>query len=125
MKSRRSTLSISIFAPALYVRSTVLPVTTFLSLVRTNAPPLPGLTCWNSMTFHSCPSMLRTTPLRMSAVDAMGEKSVRVRAGRSRRSEALKRARHSILRDAASPAAPGQPSACPVMTSMSRATAVA
>src|SRR3546814_12933144 len=43
-----------------------------LSFVRTNAPPLPGLTCWNSMTFHSCPSMLRTTPFLMSAVEAMG-----------------------------------------------------
>src|SRR3954469_7182573 len=71
-KSRRSTFSMSIFAPALYVLSTTLPVTTFLSLVRTNAPPLPGLTCWNSTTFQSCPSMLSTTPLRMSAVEAMG-----------------------------------------------------
>src|SRR3546814_19856902 len=35
-----------------------------LSFVRTNAPPLPGLTCWNSMTFHSCPSMLRRSEER-------------------------------------------------------------
>jgi hypothetical protein len=31
------------------------------------------LTCWNSMTLQSCPSMLRTTPFLMSAVDAMCE----------------------------------------------------
>src|SRR4051794_41170631 len=70
-KSRRSTFSMSTFAPALYVLSTTFPVTTFFSLVRTNAPPLPGLTCWNSTTFQSWPSMLSTTPLRMSAVEAM------------------------------------------------------
>ena len=69
--SRRSTTSVSIFAPALKVRSTVLPVTTFLTLVRTKAPPLPGFTCWNSITVHSWPSMLRTTPFLMSAVEAM------------------------------------------------------
>src|SRR4029077_14350890 len=32
------------------VRSSTAPPDTFLSLVRTNAPPLPGLTCWNSTT---------------------------------------------------------------------------
>src|SRR6476660_5078772 len=32
------------------VRSTTAPPETFLSLVRTNAPPLPGFTCWNSTT---------------------------------------------------------------------------
>jgi hypothetical protein len=29
------------------------------------------LTCWNSITFQSWPSMLSTTPLRMSEVEAM------------------------------------------------------
>jgi hypothetical protein len=29
---------------------------TFLSLVRTNAPPLPGFTCWNSTTVTSPPT---------------------------------------------------------------------
>src|SRR5690554_5833321 len=75
-KSLRSTVSVSIFAPALKVRSTVFPVRTFFTLVRTNAPPLPGLTCWNSMTVQSPPSMLRTTPFLMSAVEAM-RKSIR------------------------------------------------
>src|SRR5690606_23132918 len=72
-KSLRSTVSVSILAPALKVRSTVFPVRTFFTLVRTNAPPLPGLTCWNSMTVQSPPSMLRTTPFLMSAVEAMRE----------------------------------------------------
>src|SRR3978361_17117 len=69
--SLRSTTSVSILAPALNVRSTTLPVITFLTLVRTNAPPLPGLTCWKSMTVQSWPSMLRTTPFRISLVEAM------------------------------------------------------
>src|SRR3712207_8974470 len=36
--------------------STTLPDSTFFSVVRTKAPPLPGLTCWNSVTAQSCPS---------------------------------------------------------------------
>ncbi|SLI85409.1 Uncharacterised protein [Mycobacteroides abscessus subsp. abscessus] len=46
--SRRSTVAVSTFTPALNVLSTILPDTTFFSLVRTKAGPLPGLTCWNS-----------------------------------------------------------------------------
>ncbi len=64
--SERSTLAISTLAPALKVLSTILPVTTFFILVRTNAPPLPGLTCWNSVTAHSWPSMRSTLPFLMS-----------------------------------------------------------
>ena len=41
--SRLSTFAVSTFTPALNVLSTTLPDSTFLSLVRTNAPPLPGL----------------------------------------------------------------------------------
>src|SRR5699024_5614020 len=41
------------------------------SLVRTNAGPLPGLTCWNSTICHRCPSSLRTRPFLKSAVDAI------------------------------------------------------
>jgi len=54
--------------PALKVRSITLPLMTFFALVRTNAPPLPGLTCWNSTIVHSCPSILRTAPFLMSLV---------------------------------------------------------
>src|SRR6266436_7592253 len=38
------------FSSARKVRSSTAPPATFLSLVRTNAPPLPGFTCWNSTT---------------------------------------------------------------------------
>src|SRR5918911_3758184 len=36
------------FSPARKVRSTTAPEPSAFSFVRTNAPPLPGLTCWNS-----------------------------------------------------------------------------
>src|SRR5215470_16574795 len=68
--SRLSTLATSTLTPALNVRSTTLPLSTFFSLVRTNAPPLPGLTCWNSTTFQSWPSMLRVMPFLRSFVVA-------------------------------------------------------
>src|SRR5690606_20338128 len=103
----------STLAPALNVRSMTLPVTTFLSFVRTNAPPLPGLTCWNSTTLQSCPSILMTTPFLMSAVDAMSvEVPFRVgfRAAAPRRSCA---GRQSILKDEpagrGAPRSPGPP----------------
>ncbi len=65
---RLSTVSNSIFMPALKVLSTILPESTFLMVVRTKAGPLPGLTCWNFMTVHSCPSRFRTDPFLMSLV---------------------------------------------------------
>src|SRR5216683_4331025 len=68
--SRLSTFATSTLTPALNVRSTTLPLITFFSLVRTNAPPLPGLTCWNSTTFQSWPSMLRVMPFLRSFVVA-------------------------------------------------------
>ena len=46
----RSTIASPTFTPALNVRSTTAPVLTLRSFVRTNAPPLPGFTCWNSTT---------------------------------------------------------------------------
>src|SRR3954470_8578437 len=70
--SRLSTVAVSTFVPALKVRSTTLPERTFFSFVRTKAPPLPGLTCWNSTTDHSCPSMLSTRPFFRSFVVATG-----------------------------------------------------
>ena len=44
------------FSPALNVRSITLPSAALRSLVRTNAPPLPGLTCWNSRILKIVPS---------------------------------------------------------------------
>src|ERR1700674_4931022 len=58
----------STFSPARNVRSTEFPLARFLSLVRTNAPPLPGLTCWNCTTLHSSPSRSRTYPFLRSLV---------------------------------------------------------
>src|SRR6185437_8608494 len=68
---RLSTVAVSTLVPALKVRSTTLPDSTFFSVVRTNAPPLPGLTCWNSTTVHSWPSRLSTRPFLRSFVVAM------------------------------------------------------
>src|SRR5690348_14184687 len=68
--SRRSTVATSTLTPALKVRSTTLPDSTFLSLVRTKAPPLPGLTCWNSTTFQSWPSRFSVMPFLRSFVVA-------------------------------------------------------
>src|SRR5580698_10813098 len=68
--SRLSTLATSTLMPALNVLSTTLPDITFFSLVRTNAGPLPGLTCWNSTTFHSCPSRFSVMPFFRSLVVA-------------------------------------------------------
>src|SRR5512146_3439966 len=66
--SRLSTLATSTLMPALNVLSTTLPDSTFFSLVRTKAGPLPGLTCWNSTTFHSCPSRFSVMPFFRSFV---------------------------------------------------------
>src|SRR5262245_9554728 len=69
--SRLSTTAVSTFTPALNVLSTTLPDMMFFSLVRTNAPPLPGLTCWNSTTVQSSPpSSLSTRPFFRSFVVA-------------------------------------------------------
>src|SRR5947209_10913043 len=68
---RLSTVAVSTLVPALKVLSTTLPDRTFFSVVRTNAPPLPGLTCWNSTTVHNWPSMLSTSPFFRSLVVAM------------------------------------------------------
>src|SRR6476659_8550803 len=68
--SRLSTLAVSTLVPALNVLSTTLPDRTALSLVRTKAGPLPGLTCWNSTTDQSWLSMLRTMPFFRSLVEA-------------------------------------------------------
>src|SRR5215210_4463633 len=70
--SRLSTFAVSTLVPALNVLSTTLPDSTALSLVRTKAGPLPGLTCWNSTTDHSCPSRLSTRPFFRSLVEATG-----------------------------------------------------
>src|SRR5438477_4578216 len=68
---RLSTVAVSTLVPALNVRSTTLPDSTFFSVVRTNAPPLPGFTCWNSTTVQRSPSRLSTRPFLRSFVVAI------------------------------------------------------
>src|SRR3954452_14707340 len=72
---RLSTFATSTFTSALNVLSTTLPDSTFLSFVRTTAPPLPGLWCWNQTTDHSWPSRFRTMPFLRSLVVATAEES--------------------------------------------------
>jgi hypothetical protein len=58
-------------SPARNVFSTTFPDCTFLSLVRTKADPLPGLTCRNSTTRHTDPSSSMLTPVRKSLLEIM------------------------------------------------------
>src|SRR5215217_547350 len=69
--SRLSRMATSTGSSARKVLSRVRPVRTFLSLVRTKAPPLPGFTCWNSTTFMRLPSRLSVMPFLRSLVVAM------------------------------------------------------
>src|SRR6266545_16392 len=61
-------MAISTGSSARKVLSSTRPVRTFFSLVRTKAPPLPGLTCWNSTTFIRSPPMFRVMPFFRSLV---------------------------------------------------------
>src|SRR5215210_5412246 len=53
---RASVLTGRNFSPARNVRSITAPSAARRSFVRTNAPPLPGLTCWNSRILKIVPS---------------------------------------------------------------------
>src|SRR6058998_12925 len=67
----RSTIASPTFTPALKVFSTTAPVFTFRSFERTNAPPLPGFTCWNSTTWNSVPSRSSVMPFFRSFVETL------------------------------------------------------
>src|SRR3989442_13027106 len=73
--SLRSTMARPTFTPALKVRSITAPLFRFRSFVRTNAPPLPGLTCWNSITWNNVPSNSRVIPFFRSFVDTLTRRS--------------------------------------------------
>src|SRR6266511_2385151 len=62
--ARFSRMATSTASSARKVLSSTRPVRTFFSLVRTKAPPLPGLTCWNSTTFIRSPVVGITALLR-------------------------------------------------------------
>src|SRR4029453_12129441 len=68
------------FSSARKVRSSTAPVRKFLSLVRTNAPPLPGFTCWNSTTVMSPSGRFRAMPFFRSLVETLTARSL-ARAG--------------------------------------------
>ena len=65
---RLSIMARATFSPARKVRSTTTPLRTPRSVVRTNAWPLPGLTCWNSMTWYKSSSSSRVIPFLRSFV---------------------------------------------------------
>src|SRR5436305_9314422 len=80
------------FSPARNVLSTTEPLVSDFSFVRTNAPPLPGFTCWNSTIRHVCPSSSMCIPLRnwfvetTSAIGAGGYPTNLIPRSRTRKS---------------------------------------
>src|SRR4051794_35294024 len=84
------------FSPARKVLSMTLPSEARRSFVRTNAPPLPGLTCWNSTILKTVPSTSMWLPFLNWLVEIMccqegrrrariGRVDVAALAGRGRR----------------------------------------
>src|SRR5580704_3677391 len=69
--SRLSMTACWTFSSARKVRSMTAPVRKFFSLVRTKAPPLPGLTCWNSTTVMRPSGRLRAMPFLRSLVEML------------------------------------------------------
>src|SRR5947209_9194735 len=59
------------FSPARNVRSITAPSLARRSFVRTNAPPLPGLTCWNSRILKIVPSTSMWLPFLNWFVEIM------------------------------------------------------
>src|SRR5829696_1623937 len=68
---RDSVLTFSSFSPARKVFSSTAPLSIFLSRVLTNAPPLPGLTCWKCRIVKRLPSTLIAVPFLNWLVDIM------------------------------------------------------
>src|SRR5215218_3319289 len=68
---RDSVLTFSSFSPARKAFSTTAPLSIFLSRVLTNAPPLPGLTCWKYRIVKRLPSTLIAVPFLNWLVDIM------------------------------------------------------
>src|SRR3954463_4712567 len=74
--SRLSMTASGTFSSPRKVRSSTAPPATFLSLVRTNAPPLPGFTCWNSTTVtRPSDGRLSAMPFFRSLVEMLHEQS--------------------------------------------------
>src|SRR5215471_14827052 len=69
--SRLSMTASGTFSSARNVRSRTAPLRKFFSFVRTNAPPLPGFTCWNSTTVMSPSGRFRAMPFFRSFVETL------------------------------------------------------
>src|SRR3954469_2638734 len=69
--SRLSIFASGTFSSARNVFSSTAPVRKFLSFVRTNAPPLPGFTCWNSTTVMRPSGRLSAMPFFRSLVETL------------------------------------------------------
>ena len=65
------------FSPARKVLSTTEPESMLRTFVRTNAPPLPGLTCWNSRIRQTEPSISTCMPFLNSFVETTSAMSAR------------------------------------------------
>src|SRR5215213_1851184 len=65
------------FSPARKVRSITAPSWERLSFVRTNAPPLPGFTCWKSTILKTLPSTSMCVPFLNWLVEIMCDRKAR------------------------------------------------
>src|SRR5689334_13838201 len=75
-----------IFSPARNVLSTTPPDSSAFSRVRTNAPPLPGFTCWNSTMRKTVPSTSMCMPFLNWLVETISTMCASAyRGGRRRR----------------------------------------
>src|SRR5262245_57434727 len=75
------------------------PVRTFFSLVRTKAPPLPGLTCWNSTTVTRPSGRSSAMPFLRSLVETFTRRLSHLGCSALRRDAQL-RSRHGGEGDA-------------------------
>ena len=67
--STRSIRACGNFSVGLKVLSIIPPLITFFNFVLTNAAPLPGLTCWNSIICTTLPSICSVRPFLKSPAD--------------------------------------------------------
>src|SRR5437588_1573048 len=72
------------FSPARKVRSTTAPDSSAFSFVRTNAPPFPGFTCWNSTIRHTKPSSSMCIPFLNWFVEMVSATAADVRSSAAR-----------------------------------------
>src|SRR3954464_12760948 len=89
------------FSPARNVRSMTLPSDARRSFERTNAPPLPGLTCWNSRILKTVPSTSMWLPFLNWFVEMVifeGDGAGRERAWEQRRARVFVEARRLVLK---------------------------